>query len=84
MARTFGGMPEKDASHWDASTKQELGKVLWLIISGNPDKRRNGYNAWYNLKRCFMLDEWNGYLTTLDELRQSNGHRTPWKRLSFK
>lgn len=54
---TFGGLPAENACHWDKTTHQKLGNVVYLITAGTRAMRTKGYNEFYYLKRQFMEKE---------------------------
>jgi hypothetical protein len=75
MKFTHGGIPETDAWHWDDRTEKILGQAIADLYSGSAESQRKGRIAFYELKRYFMLPEWNQYLFRLDQYRVGIGHK---------
>lgn len=75
MNFTIGGFPESEAYQWDAVTYQRLGNIVRLALSALPDKRREGYLQYYELRRYFMENTFECLIDDLDEYRARIGYR---------
>lgn len=71
MNRTHGGFPEYEALHWNDETRQQLGQIVFLLVAGNGKKAKQGYIEFYQLKRQFMAEEFDGFVSQLDAHRKS-------------
>lgn len=70
---THGGLPDSEALHWDGETYHKLGVIAYLLMSGNAKKAAEGYREFYELKRHFMVEEFDRLIESLDEFRREKG-----------
>jgi hypothetical protein len=73
---TFGGIPKAEALHWNETTYQMFGKIIYQLYSGDPKVRYTGLKEFYYLKRQFMLDEWDELICHLEKHRLDNGYKS--------
>jgi hypothetical protein len=73
---THGGLPESEALHWNDETRQQIGQVVFMLVAGSKDKSKQGYIKFYQLKRKFMADEFDGFILRLDAHRKEKGFTT--------
>lgn len=52
---------------------QALGQSIFLMYSQSPDKRRRGYIGYHELRRSFLLSEWESEFLPLEEFREGQG-----------
>lgn len=60
---------------WNAVTYQMLGNIVFLIMSGKAEKRREGYIRYFELKKDFPEEEFNSMILELDNYRREHNHR---------
>lgn len=73
MNRTHGGFPESEALHWNDDTQQQLGRIVFLVMSGGTFSAKQGYIKFYQLKRHFMTPEFDELIERLDQHRREKG-----------
>lgn len=71
MNRTWSGQEEKYAWHWNHETYKKLGNVLFLISKGTPEARTEAYHEYIEIKRWFMVEEFEEFIEKLDIFRVS-------------
>ena len=71
MNRTWSGQEEKYAWHWNPETYKKLGNVLFLVSKGTPEARTKAYHEYIEIKRWFMVEEFEGFIEKLDIFRVS-------------
>jgi hypothetical protein len=73
LMRTWSGQDEKDAWHWCHETNQKLGNVIYLIATGTAANRTKAYDEFIDLKRWFLVEEFDACIENLDTYRKSRG-----------
>lgn len=71
MNRTWSGQEEKYAWHWNPETYKKLGNVLFLVSKGTPEARTEAYHEYIEIKRWFMVEEFEEFIEKLDIFRVS-------------
>ena len=67
---TWSGQSDKDALHWGSDTYKRLGNVIYLLHMG---KRDQAYQEFVELKRMFVVIEFDEYINALDNYRKLTG-----------
>jgi hypothetical protein len=73
MNFTHGGLPESEAWSWTPDNQRKLGQIV-----ADLEKKETAYKAWnayYELKRYFMVDIWTKFISDLTDFRKQNGFR---------
>jgi len=73
MKLTYGGLPEKDAWHWGKIENQAIGSIVFKLFSQIPEKVKEAYIDFYELKRRFLPKEWDEKILALDTMRKETG-----------
>lgn len=73
MKPTYGGLPEKDAWHWGKIENQAIGSIVFKLFSQIPEKVKEAYIDFYELKRRFLPKEWDEKILALDTMRKETG-----------
>lgn len=70
---TWSGQADKDAWHWGPATYKRLGNVVYLLYMGGQKNREKAYQEFLDIKRMFIVPEFEEYISKLDAFRISNG-----------
>ena len=70
---TFGGFPASQALHWNEETHQKLGCIIYDLMQGNPEKVKDAYCRYYELKRHFIEYEFEDKIEALELFRKERG-----------
>jgi hypothetical protein len=70
---TIGGYLAEKAEHWCEKNYQKLGNFIYQMMCGKHSSRLKAQCEIYDLRRHFMRDEWNSYITKLEEHRAKRG-----------
>lgn len=73
MNYTHGGLPESEAWTWMPENQRKLGQIVADLE--NKEKAGKARNAYYELKRHFMVDTWTKFIVDLTDFRKQNGFR---------
>lgn len=73
---TIGGQLAAYAQHWTAENHKKLGDVLYRMLLGNKETRAKARTDYFLLRKSFMEDEWEEYITRVDNYRSSLGAKT--------
>ena len=73
---THGGYPESEALHWTPDTRQQIGQIVFMLVSGDPKKVQQAYIDFYNLKNRFFAWEFDEYISELDKYRVRKNFRS--------
>lgn len=73
---THGGYPESEALHWTPDTRQQIGQIVFLLVSGDSKKVQQAYIDFYNLKNRFFAYEFDQFIEELDEFRIRKNFRS--------
>lgn len=76
MEYTHGGLDVKLAWVWDRENCQRLGSIVEGLMSSDWKKREDAWTGYYNMKRMFMIEAWDKYISKLETFRMENGVRT--------
>lgn len=69
---TIGGLPADQAEHWNEKNYQLLGNFIYQMTVGKFSDRLKAQSEIYHLRRHFMKEEWDEYITKLEELRKTS------------
>jgi len=73
MNYTHGGLPESEAQSWTLENQRKLGQIVADLEK--KDKEFKAWNAYYELKRYFMVEVWTKFISDLTDFRKQNGFR---------
>jgi hypothetical protein len=66
---THGGYPESEALHWTTDTQQQIGQIVFMMVSGDAKKVQQAYLDFHNLKDRFFTWEFDQFVDELNEYR---------------
>jgi len=75
MNRTWSGQEEKYAWHWNPETYKKLGNVLFLVSKGTPEARTEAYHEYIEIKRWFIVEEFEEFIEKFDIFRMSKNRK---------
>jgi hypothetical protein len=73
MSYTIGGYPQEEAAEWNKETRQEFGACIYRLYSESPNIRLQGYLRYHELRRRFMLSDWDKEVSGIDQYRKEVG-----------
>jgi hypothetical protein len=80
LPTTWSGQPAETAWHWNPETYQKLGNIVYLLSTGKAEARTTAYNEYINLKRWFIVEEFEAYIDKL-EIEQKKRDAKPLREI---